>query len=187
MSEHSLLSPSAYGAARRSFPLRNRVFRLGFMICWALMARWTPPMARPWRIWLLNRFGARVHVRANVYASAQIWYPPHLVMREGATLGPGVVCYCMDRIEIGRDAVVSQRVFLCGGTHDVDDPDFPIRTAPIVIGAEAWIAAEAFVGPGVSVGPGAVLGARGVAAKSLDDWTIYAGNPARAIRKRIRS
>ena len=33
-------------------------------------------------------------------------------------------------------------------------------------------------------GEGAVLGARGVAMRSLDPWTVYTGNPAVVLRKR---
>jgi putative colanic acid biosynthesis acetyltransferase WcaF len=54
-----------------------------------------------------------------------------------------------------------------------------------VIEPQAWVAAEAFVGPGVTVGEGAVLGARGVAFKALEPWTVYAGNPAQPLKKRI--
>ena len=57
-------------------------------------------------------------------------------------------------------------------------------TRPITIGEQAWVAAEAFVGPGVNVGCGAVLGARGVAVRNLEGWTVYAGNPARPVGKR---
>jgi hypothetical protein len=82
-----------------------------------------------------------------------------------------------------RDSV--QGAHLCTGTHDVEDADFQLVTKPIVIGANAWIAAEAFVGPGVTVGEGAVLGARAVAFRHLDAWTVYAGNPARKLRRRF--
>jgi putative colanic acid biosynthesis acetyltransferase WcaF len=85
---------------------------------------------------------------------------------------------------LGAYAVISQGAYLCAGTHDVDDPNFQLTTRPISIGERAWIAADAFVGPGVRVGEGAVLGARGVAFKDLEPWTIYAGNPALERRKR---
>jgi putative colanic acid biosynthesis acetyltransferase WcaF len=123
---------------------------------------------------------------ARVYGSARVWYPRNLAMEANAVLGPGAICYSMARITIGRDAVVSQRAHLCAGTHDVDDPLFQLRAAPIVIGPKAWVAAEAFVGPGVTVHEGAVLGARGVTVQDLPAWTIWAGNPARAIRERKR-
>lgn len=100
-------------------------------------------------------------------------------------LGRDVTCYCMDRIELGIHATVSQGAHLCTGTHDVDHADFQLVTMPIVVGANAWIAAEAFVGPGVTVGEGAVLGARAVTFRNLEPWTIYAGNPARKLRRRF--
>ncbi|WP_349322866.1 hypothetical protein [Asticcacaulis sp. MM231] len=61
---------------------------------------------------------------------------------------------------------------------------FQLLAKPIEIGEKVWIAAEAFVGPGVKVGDGAVLGARAVAMRSVNPWTIYSGNPAVAIRGR---
>jgi putative colanic acid biosynthesis acetyltransferase WcaF len=135
---------------------------------------------------LLRTFGAEVHPSAKVYSSARVWCPSNLVMGPLASLAPGVICYCMDRIEIGAGAVISQRAHLCAGGHEIDDPDFQLIARPIKIGADAWIAAEAFVGPGVTVGDGAVLGARGVTVKNLEPWTVYAGNPARPIRSRKR-
>lgn len=169
---------------RPSFPLRHRMFRALFTLAWLVLARWTPPMMRSWRNAILRLFGAQVDRSALVYGSVQIWYPPHLEMTAGSTLGPGVICYCMAPIRIGQGAVVSQRSHLCAGTHDVDDPKLPLLARPIYIGDGAWIAAEAFVGPGVTVGPGAVLGARGVATKNLEAGAIYAGNPARLLRRR---
>lgn len=170
-----------------SFPFRHRLLRAVWNVTWLLLASWTPPQLKRWRTLLLRAFGAKVHPSANVYASARIWYPPNLAMGPRASLGPGAICYCMDRIEIGARAVISQRAHLCGGTHDIDEVNFQLRVKPIFVGADAWIAAEAFVGPGVTIGEGAVLGARGVTVKNLEPWTVYAGNPARAIRERRRS
>ncbi len=57
-------------------------------------------------------------------------------------------------------------------------------TAPITIGAGAWITADVFVGPGVTVGEGAVVGARSSVFKDVPAWTVVAGNPAHEIKKR---
>jgi putative colanic acid biosynthesis acetyltransferase WcaF len=167
-----------------SFSLGNRLSRALWLVAWTVLARWTPPAARRWRVLLLNLFGARVHPSSVVYASAVIWYPPYLTMAAGSVMGPGVRCYCMAPISLGEGAIVSQRAHLCAGTHDIDDPEFQLEVHPIWIGASAWVGAEAFVGPGVRIGEGAVLGARGVAASDLEAGSVYAGNPARFLRKR---
>ncbi len=183
--DNNILSSEARGALNApSFTLQHRLLRLAFSIAWLLLARWTPPPLRAWRVLLLRVFGARLHPTAIVYGSASIWYPPNLLMDEYATLGPHANCYCMAPISIGRRAIVSQGAYLCTGSHDIDDPHFQLFARPITVSDNAWVAAEAFVGPGVTVGEGAVLGARGVAAKTLEPWTVYAGNPARPLRKR---
>jgi putative colanic acid biosynthesis acetyltransferase WcaF len=90
----------------------------------------------------------------------------------------------MAEITFAPYSLASQGAHICAGTHDIEDVHFQLRARPIVIGYRAWIAAEAFVGPGVTVGDGAVLGARGCAFKDLDPWTVYVGNPARALKRR---
>ena len=141
-------------------------------------------MLHPWRRFLLRLFGARISPTARIYGSARIWYPPNLVMDAYSVMGWDVICYCQDRIVIQEFATVSQRAHLCAGTHDIDDPNLQLITRPIVIEKHAWVAADAFVGPGVTLKEGAVLGARGVAFKDLDSWTVYAGNPAKSLRSR---
>jgi putative colanic acid biosynthesis acetyltransferase WcaF len=105
-------------------------------------------------------------------------------MDEHSYIGPDVDCYCMAKIRLGRHALISQGASLCGGTHDIRDEHFQLVVKPIFIEDNAWVAAEAFVGPGVTVGEGAVLGARGVAFRDLAPWTVYAGNPAVALKSR---
>ena len=155
-----------------------------YPLAWLLLARWTPPPLRAWRRFLLRLFGARIAPTANIYASARIWSPANLTIGDHAAIGPCATIYCMAPITIARFAVVSQGAHLCAGTHDIEDPAFQLRARPIAIGARAWIAAEAFVGPGVTVGEGAVLGARGCAMRDLEQWTVYRGNPAEAVRRR---
>ena len=170
-----------------TFALKFRFMRLAWALSWFLLAAWTPPSFTPWRAWILRRFGANVHPTAHVRSSTKIWWPGNLTMGRHASIGPGVICYNVAEVTIEDHAIVSQRAHLCTGTHDVDDAGFPLKSRPITVGSNAWIAAEAFVGPGVVVGAGAVPAPRVVAFSSLDPWTIYVGNPAKALRGRNKA
>ena len=177
-------SQGGFFSGQSPFSFNHRLFRAIWAVVWLVGAAWTPAPLHKWRILLLRLFGAKVSLSARVYGSARIWYPPNLKVGKQSCLGPAVVCYCMGPIRIGDRVVISQRAHLCGGTHDVSDPQFQLVTHPITIEDFAWIAAEAFVGPGVTVAEGAVLGARGVTTKDLASWSIYAGNPACLIKLR---
>jgi putative colanic acid biosynthesis acetyltransferase WcaF len=167
-----------------SFRFGLRVHRAVWSLVWKCLAGWTPPQFSPWRILLLKLFGARIHPGAAVAASVRVWLPRNLELGPGASLGPGVECYNLASIKIGARSVVSQRAFLCAGTHDIADEKFALRVRPIVIGDDVWVASEAFVGPGVNIGNGCVLGARGCAFEDLDEWTVYRGNPATIVKER---
>ncbi len=167
-----------------SFSLRNRVFRSLWNVAWLLFASWTPPFLHPWRRVLLRLFGAKVAPTAGIYGSARIWYPPNFEIGHHAYVGPRVNVYCMAKITFGEYSLASQGAHLCAGTHEIDEFNFQLKTKPIEIGPQAWIAAEAFVGPGVKVGEGAVLGARACAFRDLEPWVVYSGNPAQSLRKR---
>lgn len=174
----------AHRAGGPSFSIANRAHRVLWGVAWLMLARWTPPPMHRWRAALLRTFGAKVGRRARVYGSAFIWLPRNLSIGDQSVLGPRVRCYNQGYITIGDRVTVSQDASLCASSHDVSDPHFQLVLRPITIDDDAWIAAEAFVGPAVKVGAGALLGARGVAMRDLEPWTIYTGNPATALRKR---
>lgn len=88
-------------------------------------------------------------------------------------------------VTLDSNVCLSQKVYLCTGNHDWSDPAFQLTIAPIHIQEGSWIAAGAMVGPGVTVQRGAVLTLGGVAARSLDAMTIYAGNPAQPVKQRV--
>src|SRR5207245_1084102 len=134
-----------------------------------------------WRRFLLRCFGARVGAGARPYPRARVWAPWNLVMDEQSCLANDVDCYCVDRIELGRGAIVSQYAYLCSASHDFRSPDFDLVTAPIRIGEDAWVAARAFIGPGVSIGPRAVVAACSVVVRDVASEAVVAGNPARIV------
>jgi len=108
-------------------------------------------------------------------------------MDDYSCLSHFVDCYCVDKIQIGRHATVSQYSYLCSASHDYNQSHLPLVTAPIVIGDHAWLMADTFVGPGVTIGEGAVVAARSTVIRDIDSWTVVAGLPAKKIGERNRS
>ncbi len=170
--------------ARSEHTLWNKCGRGLWGIVWCLLFRPSPRPLHAWRRLLLKVFGARIDRGAKVASSCRIWAPWNLEMGRFSCLGEKVDCYCVGRIRLGNDVVVSQYSYLCSATHDPSDPRFKLVTAPITIEDQAWVAADVFVGPGVTVGEGSVVGARASAYKDVPAWTIVGGNPAKPIRKR---
>jgi putative colanic acid biosynthesis acetyltransferase WcaF len=79
---------------------------------------------------------------------------------------------------IGPDTCISQRAFLCTGSHDFSRETFDLSTAPIRIGAGCWIGAQCFVGPGVEFGPGSRSLAGAVVVKNVPAGATVKGTPA---------
>ncbi len=167
-----------------SFSLSNRFGRVLWSTTWLMLARWTPPPLHAWRAFVLRLFKARIGHGVHVYPSVKIWAPWNLEIGDQSGIGQGVTLYCQGKISIGKRVVISQGAHLCGGTHDYTLPGFPLIPGNITLEDDVWIAAEAFVHPRVLIQQGAILGARGVAVRDLDAWTVYAGNPARKIKAR---
>jgi len=57
------------------------------------------------------------------------------------------------------------------------------KMSPVTIGKGAWIGANVIILKGVRVGMGSVVGAGAVVTKSVPDWVIAGGNPARTLRE----
>lgn len=133
---------------------------------------------------LLRLFGAEISKEALVYSTADVFAPWNLKMGR-ACIGPHVSVYNKDMIEVGDNSVVSQGTYLCSAGHGIESLMLPLKTAPIVIGNNVWVAADAFIAPGITIGEGAVVGARAVVVKDVEPWTVVGGNPAKVIKKRI--
>jgi len=54
----------------------------------------------------------------------------------------------------------------------------------VVIGDGCDIGVGSIVLPGVEIGEGSLIGAGSVVTKDIPPYTVYAGNPARFLRKR---
>ncbi len=141
------------------------------------------PWPSPVRVALLRAFGARVGKGVVIRGNVNISFPWRLEIGDHVWIGEDVGILSLATVTLGPNVCLSQRAYLCTGSHDYRAADFKLVTRPIFIHAETWIAAAAFIGPGVEIGPRAVVAAGSVVSKSVPADVLVGGNPARLIRE----
>lgn len=67
-----------------------------------------------------------------------------------------------------------------------EESERSLLKGPVVLGRHVQIGAHSVVMPGCRVGDGTVVGSLSMVKSNLEEWTIYAGVPARPIRPRSR-
>ncbi len=148
---------------------------------------WSPQFMYGWRRFLLRLFGARIGKNVIIRPTVKIQFPWKLSIGDNSWIGDEAYLYNLSEIKIGANTVISQRSYLCAGSHDYTKKDFPFILKPINVDDEVWVAANVFIAPGVSIGKGAVVGARSSIFKDLEGGYVYVGNPAKKIKKREAS
>lgn len=110
------------------------------------------------------------------------------------------------KLEIGKFCSIAWdvKIFL-GGNHRSDWlTTYPFNSIPrfhncdnikghpstngnVTIKNDVWIGTGALILSGVTIGNGAIIGANSVVSRNVGDYEIWAGNPARFIRKRFEN
>lgn len=134
---------------------------------------------------VLRAFGAHIGRGVVFKPQVTITFPWKLTIGDYVWLGEECWLLNLERIVIGNNVCISQRAFLCTGSHNYKSPAFDLIVKPITVEDGAWLGAGCWVGPGVTVGSHAVLTAGSVATKKLEPWGIYQGNPAVLVKQRV--
>src|ERR1700736_1317428 len=115
------------------------------------------PFPSKLKVRLLRAFGEKVGEGVVVRSQVNISFPWRLEIGDDVWIGDGVWILSLARITVESNVCISQRSYLCSGTHDYRKETFDLITKPIRIREGSWIASEALVGPGVEVGPNSVI------------------------------
>jgi putative colanic acid biosynthesis acetyltransferase WcaF len=136
------------------------------------------------KVWLLRWFGAKVGQGVVIKPSVNIKYPWLLTVGNHCWLGERVWIDNLVTVSLHNNVCLSQGAMLLTGNHNYKSTNFSLITGPITLEEGSWVGAKSLVCPGVVVGSHAVLAAGSVATANLEPYTIYQGNPARAVRER---
>ena len=86
-----------------------------------------------------------------------ITFPWRLKIGDHVWVGEEALILTLAQVTIGDHCCISQRAFVCSGSHDFNKTGFDLITEPITVGDSSWIAACAFVGPGAELEPGTLV------------------------------
>ena len=92
-------------------------------------------------------------------------------------------------IKIGKDVLFASNVLISSENHGID-PELGIpymnqnlTSEDVSIDDGCWIGEKVIILPGVHIGKNSIVGAGSIVTKSIPDYSIAAGNPARVIKK----
>jgi len=139
----------------------------------------------PWpsqlRVALLRLFGATIGRGVVIRANVNISFPWRLTIGDHVWIGEDVGILTLAPVTIESNVCISQRTYLCTGSHDFRREDFKLQVAPITVREGSWIAAASFIAPGIEIGSGAIVSAGSVVFASVAPKTFVRGNPATVI------
>ncbi|WP_417374461.1 acyltransferase [Glutamicibacter protophormiae] len=111
---------------------------------------------------------------------------PDVIIGNRTFINVGVFFDGLGRITVGNDVHIAMETMLLTGSHIIGDGT---RRAGILTASDltvedgAWIGARAIILPGVTVGAGTVIAAGAVVTSSCEPHALYAGVPARLVRR----
>jgi putative colanic acid biosynthesis acetyltransferase WcaF len=170
----------------KNFRGRNLIVVQFWWLIQGTLFRMSPQFMYGFRRFLLRLFGAKIGKKVIIRPSVKITYPWKLSIGDYSWIGDQVDLYTLGNIIIGKNVVISQKSYLCTGSHDYLKEDFSIFQKPITIQDQVWVASDVFIAQGITIGEGSIVAARSSVFKDIPSNKICAGSPVKIIRERIR-
>jgi len=145
---------------------------------------WSPQFMYAWRRFLLRAFGAKIGKKVIIRPTVRTQFPWKVSIGDHSWIGDDVVLYSLGEIEIGAHVVISQKSYICTGTHNSTAEKFDIYAHKVIIEDQCWIATDVYVAPGITIGRGTLVGARSSVFKDLPSGKICLGSPAQVVKDR---
>lgn len=129
-------------------------------------------------------YGMKIGYHSQVQMGVRFYSPYKIAIGKHCSIGNNSLLDARRGITIGNHVDIAGYVKILTLGHDLDDPEYKTTGHEVVIEDFACIYTGASILPGVRVAEGSVVALDAVLTKDTEPWTIYAGNPARPIRKR---
>jgi lipopolysaccharide O-acetyltransferase len=122
-------------------------------------------------------------------------FPSKICKKPQINIGSGCyICHFFtvlnaSEVNIGNNVLIASYVMISSENHGMN-PEAevpylkqPLESIPVVIKDGCWIGEKVCILPGVTIGEKCIIGAGSVVTKSIPDYCIAVGNPAKVIKK----
>jgi len=111
-----------------------------------------------------------------------------LIIGEGTTIGRFNHIYATKRVEIGKNVLTADKVYISDSLHEYTNITIPIKKQPIKQLNEVYIGDGCWIGEnvciiGATIGKNCVIGANSVVLKDVPDYAVAVGIPAKIIKQ----
>jgi acetyltransferase-like isoleucine patch superfamily enzyme len=150
----------------------------------------------PYRIWNKSKIeiGDNVFIAENSFFSVSKdfngqKFNPVVKIGNNVRIGGSFILGCINKVIIEDDVLFADRVFVADHVHEYENIKIPVISQPlrsigsVHIKSGAFIGVNAVIMPGVTIGKNSVVGASSVVTKSIQDYTVVAGIPAKIIKR----
>jgi acetyltransferase-like isoleucine patch superfamily enzyme len=153
------------------------------------LALWNHVFSRVPLYWFRHLVARRLYGlkmgRSNLHRSVFFLSPWNIVVGDNVNIQMGCFLDGRGGIRIGNNVDLTPGTRILTEGHDVDTPDYETLKKPVLIHDHVVVGSWALIMPGVTLAEGAVVGAGSVVTKSVEPYTVVAGNPA--VKKRDRA
>ena len=168
--------------------------KVGYLIKkhkWSLLVVGVSAFLNQGRVTKLRICGMRVGGGSVIRPSLNHQYIKHIEIGRNTLLGESVFLIAgpNSKIRIGDDVLVAPNVYITTTMHRYTDPQKPIRLqggieADIIIEDDVWIGTGSTILQGLTIGKHAVIAAGSVVTRSVEPYDVVAGVPARLLKRR---
>ena len=130
--------------------------------------------------------GAKIGKGSSIHMGARFYSLKKLTIGDDTIIGYRAFLDGREKLTIGNHVDIASEVMIYNSEHDINSTDeyFAAHDGPVTIGDYVFIGPRVIILPDVIIGKGAVVAAGAVVTKSVPDFAIVGGVPAKVIGER---
>ncbi len=127
---------------------------------------------------------AGMNINGTVHMWARFYNPKNISIGKDSIIGDHAFLDGRDVLKIGDHVDIASEVRIYNAEHDIHSSDFKAANAPVYIEDYVFIGPRVTILPGVQIKKGAIVAAGAVVTKTVDEFAIVGGVPAKVIGER---